>query len=633
MFRFRHSWMAAPLALAMLLPAQAAAQAGGQRNVANNNAAAMNNLAEVRAIADAVIADRVRRFGRDTVTQRRQDIGNIINAINRTVGYDTHPLKWEIVMDSSMNAAAIPGGGMLIHVGLPIFCESYAEKKSPADQTARRRNYLACIAAVVGHEFGHLELGHTENFRETMARRTETQRRMRQAGSLTAVAADSVIMGAQRFERDQELAADRAGALYILRSGFEIQDAIDTFDALERDERSDPNFRGRITWIYGHPRWSERMAMLEIARGQLKLLQRDYDDAIALIEANQLPDSALAMVNRVLEAFPAFAPAQHAKAVILAQQWLNGSDPSDLRFRPALPAYDSRFIGSIRGSSPTQGAAARRPAREAFTALFTRDAHPYTLANLAVLEAYDGETASAIEKANLAAQRAPRDPYVLNNQGLVLALANRNAEARAAFVAAERAAGDRIPLQIVFNQARVALAMGDRPAAQRAAQRYLSADSRSNWAREAQQILVAAGGTPANTPATQPTTSANTAPAPTVAGVDFGASRSRVAGTLGEPEGGRETAGAVWRYPARGLTIAFDEEGTVKMFVVESRDVGAVGGITVGDAWSAVQQAAGKPDLEQRTVQGTTYKWNRGAWFLAVIVREGNVFAIGAARN
>jgi predicted Zn-dependent protease len=632
MSRFRSLLTAAPLALAFALPAAA----GAQRSAAPSSAAAMNTLAETRQIATNYIAASVRRYGRDTVTARRRDIENIITALNRTVGYDTHPLQWEIVMDSSMNAAAIPGGGMLIHVGLPLFCESYAAKKTPADATAQRRNYLACIAAVVGHEFGHLELGHTENFRETSARRQETNRRMRQAGNLTAIAADSVIMGSQRFERDQELAADRAGALYILRAGYEIQDAIDTFDALERDERSDPNFRGRITWIYGHPRWSERMAMLEIARGQLKLLQRDYDDAIALIEANQLPDSALAMVNRVLEAFPTFAPAQHAKAVILAQQWLNGSDAAELRFRPALPAYDSRFIGQIRGSSPTQGVAARRPAREAFAAVFTQDAHPYTLANLAVLEAYDGETASAIQKANLAAQRAPRDPYVLNNQGVVLALANRNAEARAAFVAAERAAGDRIPLMIVFNQARVALAMGDRAGAQRQAQRYLSADRRSNWAREAEQILASAGGapapaTPAATPA--PATAPTSVPAPTVAGVDFGAPRSRVASTLGEPDGGREAAGAVWRYPARGLTIAFDDEGTVKMFVIENRSVGAVGGVTVGDDWAAVQRVAGAPELEQRVAQGTMYKWNRGAWVLAVIVQNGNVLAIGAARN
>jgi predicted Zn-dependent protease len=464
---------------------------------------------------------------------------------------------------------------------------------------------------------------------QTVARRQELQRRMRQAASMGAAVRDSVITASQRFERNQELEADRAGALYILRIGYEVQDAIDLFDSMDRDERQSRQWRNQITWLGGHPRASERVAELEIARGRLKLLQRDYDDAIALIEANELPDSALAMLDRVLEAFPTMAAANHARAVVLAQQWLNGADPSELRVRPAMPAYDARFMGAIRGSNPNQGAAARRPAREAFQKVFTRDAHPYSLANLAVLEAYDGEMAGAIEKVNLAAERAPRDPFVANNQGVVLFLANRNAEARAAFTRAEQAAGNQVPRQVIFNQARIAAAMGDREAAVRYANRYLQMDSRSNWAREAQQLVTANGGTPAAT--TAPTT-ANVAP-PNVAGVEFGAQRSRVIGALGEPDGGAANAGAVWRYPARGMAIAFDDEGTVKMIIVESRNVGAVGGVTVGDSWANVTRALGNPHLEQQTANGMMYKWNRGSWSLATLVKDGAVLAIGAARN
>ena len=593
----------------------------------------MSSVEELRAIADQVLADRVRRFGRDTNAQRRQDIGGVIEAVQRTVGYDTHPLKWEIVMDSSLNAAAIPGGGMLIHVGLSLYCDQYAGTKAGTDATRKRRVYLGCLAAVIGHEFGHLELGHTENVQQTVARRQEMQRRMRQASNISAAVRDSVIMATQRHERGQELDADKAGALYILRIGYEVQDAIDLFDSMDRDERQSPQWRNQITWLGGHPRAAERVAMLEIARGQLKLLQRDYDDALALIEANQLPDSALAMLDRVLEAFPTMAAAQHAKAVVLAQQWLNGSEPADLRVRPAMPAFDARFLGTIRGSNPAEGAAARRPARDAFQAAFTRDAHPYTLANLAVLEAYDGETAAAIEKATLAAQRASRDPLVLNNLGVVYFLANRNAEAREAFTRAENAAGTQVPRQVIFNQARVAAAMNDRAAAQRYATRYLQMDSRSNWSREAQAILSGGSGggsTGGNTGGGNAGTAVS-AEAPSVAGLDFGVPRSRVASTLGEPDGGR--SGSVWRYPARGISVIFDDEGTVKMFVVEKTDVGAVGGVRVGDTWASVSRAQGTADLEQQVAAGTLYRWNRGSWVLAVVVANGRVTSVGAARN
>jgi len=618
-----------PVALAAALLAAVPALGQAQQQLAANRDNMMT-AAELRSLTDQVIANSVRRYGRDTDAQRRQDIGAIINAVQRTVGYDTHPIKWEIVMDSSLNASAIPGGGMLINVGLPLYCDNYAAGKSQGNAERKRRLYLGCIAAVIGHEFGHHELGHTENVNQTVARRQELQRRMRLAASITDAVRDTVIALSQRFERSQELAADRAGALYILRIGFEVQDAIDLFDSMDRDERQSPRWRNQVTWLGGHPRAAERVAELEIARGRLKLLQRDYDDAIALIEANELPDSALAMLNRVLEAFPTMAAANHARAVVLAQQWLNGSNPSDLRMRPALPAYDSRFIGAIRGSKPSEGVAARRPAREAFQQIFARDAHPYTLANLAVLEAYDGETAPAIEKVTLAAERAPRDPFIANNQGVVLFLANRNAEAKAAFDRAEQSSGNAVPRQVIFNQARLAAAMGDRANAVAYANRYLQMDSRSNWAREAQQLVTANGGTPAAAPAA-PSASSN-APAPEVAGVALGAQRSRIIAALGEPDGGAANAGLVWRYAQRGLAIALDEEGMVKMILIESQAL-PVAGVKVGDAWANVTRVLGQPELEQKVQQGIIYKWNRGSWAIATVVNNGSVIALAIARN
>ncbi len=590
----------------------------------------MMSSQQLRDITDQVLADRVRRFGRDTDPQRRADVGNVIQAVQRTVGYDTHPLKWELINDSSFNAAAIPGGGMLVHVGIPLYCTDYAGTRAPSDSTRKRRLYMGCLAAVIGHEFGHLELGHTEHVNRTMQRRTEIRNRLRAAQNLEAVVRDSVLMEATRFERDQELAADRAGAVYILRVGYEVQDAIDVFDQLDRDERGERGWRNRITWSAGHPRWAERVAMLEVSRGQLKLLQRDYDDAISLIQANELPDTALAMLDRVLEAFPRMAAARHARAVVLAQQWLAGSEPSDLKLRPMLPAYDARFMGNIRGSNPNQGMAARRPAREAFSELFTRDAHPYTLANLAVIEAYDGETASAIEKATLASTRAPRDPSVLNNLGVVYFLANRNAEAKDAFTRAEQAAGNAVPTQVLFNLARVSQAMGDNAAANRYVARYIQRDSRSSWAREAQEIARAAGGT---VPTVTPSTPTTNAPAPNVNGVELGASRSRIVSALGEPQGGQDAAGTVWRYPARGLSIVLDEEGLAKLFVIERREGGVLAGVTVGDTYASVTAANGNPELQQQGTQGMVYRWNKGSWSLMVIVNNGNVLAVGTARN
>lgn len=621
--------------VALAISSVSAGRVSAQQGLAPNTGGAMTAM-ELRSITDGAITSAVRRFGRDTDPKRREDIGGLIAEMQRTVGYDTHPLKWEIVMDSSLNASAIPGGGMLINVGLSLYCDEYAGRKANNVAAAKRRAYMGCLAAVIGHEFGHLELGHTENVRGTMARRQEMQRRLRQATSITAVVRDSVLMAATSYERNQELEADRAGAVYALRTGYEVQDAIDLFDSMDADERTSRGWRNRITWTGGHPRAAERVAMLEIARGQLKLLQRDFDDALALIQAEELPDSSLAMLDRVLAAFPTLQAAQHARAVVLAQQWLAGASPAELRVRPMLPAYDARFMGQVRGASSTQGVAARRPAREAFTQLYARDAHPYTLANLAVIEAFDGDMPAALEKAALAAQRAPTDAAVLNNYAVVLFLANRNTEARD--VLARAARGSEIPRAVGFNQARVALALGDKNAARGFATRYLAADRRSVWVSEAQAILREAGSDGGTSPSGQPTTpvagpATASAPAPTVAGVDLGATRSRIIAALGEPEGGADAARNVWRYPARGIVIVLDAEATVKVIVVERREGGAVNGVTVGETWASVRQRVGAPDSESSSAQGMVYRWNRGSWVQAVMVNGGIVTAVGAQRN
>jgi hypothetical protein len=153
-------------------------------------------------------------------------------------------------------------------------------------------------------------------------------------------------------------------------------------------------------------------------------------------------------------------------------------------------------------------------------------------------------------------------------------------------------------------------------------------DNRSNWAREAQQIVSANGGTPAASPA-----AATSAPAPNLSGVEFGAPRSRVIAALGEPDGGAANAGPVWRYSARGIVIALDEEGTVKAFIVENRAAGALGGVTVGDSYATIAQSLGNPHLEQKAQAGMMYRWNRGSWALTVLVNNGNVQAVGAGRN
>lgn len=162
-------------------------------------------------------------------------------------------------------------------------------------------------------------------------------------------------------------------------------------------------------------------------------------------------------------------------------------------------------------------------------------------------------------------------------------------------------------------------------------------DRGSNWSREAQTLGGTgggnAGGNAGGGNAGSAAPAARTAPMPSINGAELGAARSRLVAALGEPDGGQDAAGTVWRYPARGLTVLLDEEGRSKMFIVESRAGGALGGVTVGDRYDAVTRAQGQLDLEQQAQQGTVYRWNRGGWNLLTIVNNGAVIAVGAGRN
>jgi predicted Zn-dependent protease len=613
-------------ALLAALAADGSAQAPTGSTV-DSDSARIYTIAELRDIGETMLRLKVWRYGRDENVERRRDVSGVIDEIQRSVGYTAHPLQWEIIGDSSMNASALPGGVMIINVGVPLFCEEYGEAPVPGDTAQARSLYLGCLAAVIGHEFGHLALGHADSLGSLIRRREEIARRDQQP-TLAAAAHDSVLMTALVYGREQELEADRAGALYTLRAGWEVQDAINLFLALDSMQRSSPDWRRQgLTWIRTHPRAVERVAMLEMYRARLKLHQRDFDDALALIEYGEMPDSALAMLDRVLRDFPTLQAARHARAVVLAQQWVAGTPARQLRVRPSLPAYDARFFTLIRGAGD---ATVPAPVRNAFAELFHADAHPYTLSNLAVLDAYSGELAAARQRAVLAAERTPDDASVQNNLGVVLFLAGRPVEALRAFERAERAAGDQIMPAIAFNVARASAATGDTAVALRLLARYLRGDSRSRWADEARGLQrELSGGRVAADPA---------APAPVagfpprVAGVLLGDSRSQVIAELGEPATEEtEEAGVVWRYPARRIMLFMEPGPGVTLIVLEARLAGEIGGVRVGDRAADAMARLGGASSVHPTNNGIAYAYDRGSWSLILHVRGGVIHAVAAA--
>src|SRR5205814_8255757 len=127
------------------------------------------------------------------------------------------------------------------NTGLTSQLTEFAASGQPSDSASVHARYLAYLAAVLGHELAHATLGHPDSTLDvavrTMPRRVLGTGPAAIEARVRELLADSAFMARQRRARGNELAADQLGALYLLRAGWEIQDAMNLmrqFDAWER---------------------------------------------------------------------------------------------------------------------------------------------------------------------------------------------------------------------------------------------------------------------------------------------------------------------------------------------------------------------------------------------------------------
>ncbi len=128
--------------------------------------------------------------------------------------------QWEFIVfqDDSPNAFALPGGKVGVHTGLFKVVKNEAQ-----------------LAAVLGHEIGHVKARHSGERLSTAAagaavgaiagevisRKTGMDRRAAQG-----VTQGAVTLSVLRFSRNQELEADRLGAIYMARGGYDPRESV-----------------------------------------------------------------------------------------------------------------------------------------------------------------------------------------------------------------------------------------------------------------------------------------------------------------------------------------------------------------------------------------------------------------------
>ena len=229
-----------------------------------------------------------------------------------------------LIRDRSINAFALPGGYMGVHLGLIAAVTTRDE-----------------LAAVLGHELSHITQRHISRLITQQARTTPLLITAMILGALAASkspnAAQVAIVGGQalaaqsqlNFSRDMEREADRVGFNVMTDAGFDSRGVASMFEKLQQASRINDN--GSFPYLRTHPLTTQRIAEAQ-ARRQLDLQQAQPNQATA-------SESAQA---RLLHAVMA------ARASVLADPGVDALRAMVAQAqRQAAPGTDARNTGNL----------------------------------------------------------------------------------------------------------------------------------------------------------------------------------------------------------------------------------------------------------------------------------------------
>ena len=163
-----------------------------------------------------------------------------------------------ILDDDEVNAMAVPGGYVYVTRGMLDKIDTEAQ-----------------LAAVLGHEIGHIALRHgAKRIEQQMtmdllfgvasifASRSSEKTAGRTARILrgVSVAYDFAALG---YGRQDELAADVKSVEYLHRAGYDPHAAIEVLEMIQEEERQNP--RLMLEFLSTHPKTEERIAVVKQA--------------------------------------------------------------------------------------------------------------------------------------------------------------------------------------------------------------------------------------------------------------------------------------------------------------------------------------------------------------------------------
>ncbi|WP_294635947.1 M48 family metalloprotease [uncultured Aquabacterium sp.] len=251
-----------------------------------------------------------------------------------------------LVRDRSVNAFALPGGYIGIHLGLIAMTNT-------ADE----------LASVLAHELSHVTQRHIARMIGQQSRTSWVSIATMIAGILAASrnaqAAQALIYGGQavstqtqlNFSRDMEREADRVGFGVLAQAGYDTAGMASMFEMLQQASRL--NDDGRYPYLRTHPLTSERIGD---ARARLGL---GGDHAIPPASR---PDGERAALHAMMAARSRVLMDTRTVALQALMQQEPASQATALQ---RVARHYTVMLAAQRGGAPTQAAASLVRARDA----------------------------------------------------------------------------------------------------------------------------------------------------------------------------------------------------------------------------------------------------------------------------
>ena len=257
---------------------------------------------------------------------------------------------WAVLLgrDRTVNAFALPGGYLGVHLGLMGVVGSRDE-----------------LASVLAHELSHVTQRHIARLMSNQGRNTPLMLGAMVLGALAAsknpAAAQALMVGGQallvqnqlNFSRDMEREADRIGYGLMAPAGFAPQGFVGMFDKLQQANRLNDN--GSWPYLRSHPLNSQRIADMQSRQppgSSAAAPQAGKEDAMLAARARVLSNPGVDVLRQWLAepqgtAFATLEPVRQAAVLYAA-----ALAASELREPEAARKLLARLLESVRSDAP-----------------------------------------------------------------------------------------------------------------------------------------------------------------------------------------------------------------------------------------------------------------------------------------